>query len=43
MVVLRARAVVVQQPHDVVVHPLLGDVARQPVHVVGDLAVGERV
>lgn len=43
MVLRRARAVLVQQPDDVVVHALLRHVARQPVHVVRDLAVGERV
>lgn len=32
--------VLVQQTHDVVVHALLGRVAGQPVHVIGNVAVG---
>lgn len=32
--------VLVQQTHDVVVHALLGRVAGQPIHVIGDVAVG---
>ena len=37
------QAVLVQQPHDVVVHTLLRDVARQAVHVVCDVPVGKMV
>lgn len=33
------QVVLIQQPHDVVVHALLRDVPRQPVHVVRDVAV----
>lgn len=45
MVVLwrRPGTVLVEQPHDVVVHALLRHVARQPVHVVRDLPVRHRV
>ncbi len=34
------RHVLVQQSHDVTVHPLLGNVPRQPVHVVSEVPVG---
>ena len=39
-VVVAARDVLVEESHDVVVQSLLGHVARQTVHVVGDVAVG---
>ena len=39
-VVVAARDVLVEEAHDVVVQPFLGHVARQAVHVVGDVAVG---
>ena len=39
-VVVAAGDVLVQQTDDVAVQPLLGHVARQSVHVVGDVAVG---
>lgn len=38
-----SRAVLVEQAHDVVVHALLRHVARQAVHVVRDLSVGQRI
>lgn len=35
--------VLVEELHDVVVHPVLGHVPRQPIHVVCDVSVGKMV